>query len=92
MLEVKSVSGIKGKKRVSSWGMNLGVSEGFFCGFIEAVVGDVRANMALRSGKVGRCLKAAEIVDRQNCSVASMCAFPVFKFCEHCSQLLFCER
>lgn len=53
MLEVKSVSGFKGKKGVSSWAMNLGVSEGFFCGFVEAAVGDVRAKMALGSGKVG---------------------------------------
>lgn len=29
MLEVKSVSGFKGKKGVSSWGMSLDVSEGF---------------------------------------------------------------
>lgn len=29
MLEVKSVSGFKGKKALSSWGMGLGVSEGF---------------------------------------------------------------
>lgn len=52
---------------------------------------DVRANMALRSGKLRGWLRAAETVGTQNCSVVSVCAFPLFRFCEHCSQLLFCE-
>lgn len=60
--------------------------------FIEAAVGGVWATVALESGKVGKWLKAAEIVGKRNCPVASVCAFLMFRFCEHCCKLPFCEH
>lgn len=59
--------------------------------FTEAAMGAVWATVALESGKVAKWLKAAEIIGKQNCPVASVC-FPTFRFCEHCSKLLFCEH